>query len=1013
MPLPPVGSTPSYSVTSGPLTPYDGTQVESFDAGDTLDLNRVGGVLYGTSVPQAMQPTGSTGNFLWAGANNPVTLQFAQAVNYYGFLWGSPDTSWGPDASQGVRLYSGSTLVGTYTVDSLGLNGTTRFVNFFAAQGQEFTRAELFSHTNFETDHHTVSTGQPVAPTYGTDLITNGSFEADDIPSGFQVRAVTGWTGITASTAELQDGIVTPNPGTGSQNIELMNGGVRQSVTTTAGKSYQLNFAYRYGNDGTAASNAFEVWFNNQKVADVNPVQGQPWQGASFTLSGTGSAANLEFRMKAGQENGEGAALDAVQLREVLGTTSASSPQTVIDFEEFTTGDQNSSILTSKGYTFKNRLANFDDTMLVVAAGYPSKVLHANNWSDNTTLTRSDGSTFDLVSFDYGPDQYSYQGDNTLSDAVVTGTFANGTTLTTTFSDSLAQTGPTGQKTMATLSLNWTNLTAVKIDWAPGTSPAYGTLDNFRLGSAAQPPTLSAPSAFTVVEDMASPLVFTGTPFSDSDSATLTVTLAVADGSIFGQAATGIAIGGTGTARTFTGSVADLNAYFTTAGRINYTTAPNNTVARTLTTRVTDGVSTTTATSTLQITPVNDAPTVRAPTSFSVLGNTPSPLFYSGTPFGDIDSGILTVTLSVADGTISGAAASGITVGGTATARTFTGSIANLNAYFTTSGRITYTTAQDNTASRTLTTRVSDGFLSDSATSTILITPWQPDDRRTAPAPITASGAPRAKPAGLMTFDRSIGPLSVDGSRPTETFEPTDARILATRGGIPVGPTSGTFPGTYASLDAAQHVMVVAASAFRPQAREMTVDLTGRPTTSFGFQWNTAQADNTVEMYAGTKLLGRYTPAEVFADAPAGSTPSAYVTFRTVDGTLISHAVFSSASPFEVDNLSTDGDLGRTFLPKPGSRAARSVYTRFDTTALGPPPAASATAPAIYRPTLMLADHRARPVPDPATTSTLGSDIVVTEPEIQTRARLAGSYAALAGGLASSQELSQLLGMRL
>jgi hypothetical protein len=39
----------------------------------------------------------------------------------------------------------------------------------------------------------------------------------------------------------------------------------------------------------------------------------------------------------------------------------------------------------------------------------------------------------------------------------------------------------------------------------------------------------------------------------------------------------------------------------------------------------------------------------------------------------------------------------------------------------------------------------------------------------------------------------------------------------------------------------------------------MSVDLTGRPTTSFGFQWNTARADNTVEMYAGTKLLGRYT----------------------------------------------------------------------------------------------------------------------------------------------------------
>ena len=279
---------------------------------------------------------------------------------------------------------------------------------------------------------------------------------------------------------------------------------------------------------------------------------------------------------------------------------------------------------------------------------------------------------------------------------------------------------------------------------------------------------------------------------------------------------------------------------------------------------------------------------------------------------------------------------------------------------------------------------------------------------------LSTSTTARSGPAGPVTFERSLGPMSVDPTRPTETFEPAESRSLPVRGGIPVGPTSGVFPGTYAALDSNQHVMVVAASPFRPQAREMSVDLTGQPTTSFGFQWNAARADNTVEMYAGTKLLGRYTPTEVFADAPTGTTPSAYVTFRTVDGTPITRAVFSSGSPFEVDNLSTDGQPTRLATSDAALRSARSVYTRFDSTAQGPSPITAAAAAQLYRPTVMMADRRAAPL-DGATSApaATGNDIVITEPEIQTRARMMNTYTALAGGLSDAQSVAMLLGMRL
>ena len=61
-----------------------------------------------------------------------------------------------------------------------------------------------------------------------------------------------------------------------------------------------------------------------------------------------------------------------------------------------------------------------------------------------------------------------------------------------------------------------------------------------------------------------------------------------------------------------------------------------------------------------------------------------------------VEVALLTVTLTVADGTITGNVGSGITVGGTPTARTFAGSTTDLNTYFTTAGKITYTTALDN-----------------------------------------------------------------------------------------------------------------------------------------------------------------------------------------------------------------------------------------------------------------------------------------------------------------------------
>src|SRR4030095_6999042 len=104
---------------------------------------------------------------------------------------------------------------------------------------------------------------------------------------------------------------------------------------------------------------------------------------------------------------------------------------------------------------------------------------------------------------------------------------------------------------------------------------------------------------------------------------------------------------------------------------------------------------------TVNVTAVNDAPTLSARAPSTVREDVAGNLTYTGTPFADVDSGSLTVTLSIADGAINATTGGGVTVGGTGTARTFTGTTAALNTFFTTAGNITYKGATHNTGART------------------------------------------------------------------------------------------------------------------------------------------------------------------------------------------------------------------------------------------------------------------------------------------------------------------------
>jgi len=131
------------------------------------------------------------------------------------------------------------------------------------------------------------------------------------------------------------------------------------------------------------------------------------------------------------------------------------------------------------------------------------------------------------------------------------------------------------------------------------------------------------------------------------------------------------------------------------------------TVSATSTEAANGDTATTTAALFVAVVPVNDAPTVAAPGVIDVVEDVASPLL--GISFGDVDvpAGPVTATFTVAQGTLSATAGSGVTVGCTATAFTLTGTLADLNAFLA-AGGLRYTTVLDGNAPVAFTASLND-----------------------------------------------------------------------------------------------------------------------------------------------------------------------------------------------------------------------------------------------------------------------------------------------------------------
>ncbi len=225
-------------------------------------------------------------------------------------------------------------------------------------------------------------------------------------------------------------------------------------------------------------------------------------------------------------------------------------------------------------------------------------------------------------------------------------------------------------------------------------------------------PTITAPASYSGTEDQT--LTINGTSFADSDagSGSLTATFSVPSGAVTASASSGVTIGGSGSARTLAGTLASINGLLS-AGRLSYAPVVNANGTINLSIAINDNGNTGGAAQSasrsvpMNIAAVNDAPTASVPASVALSEDQSSAIAGINVADVDVGAGNLQLSFGVPAGSIAATGNPLITVGGSATARTITGTPGNLNGFIATGG-VTYAGAANANGTVTLTVSVND-----------------------------------------------------------------------------------------------------------------------------------------------------------------------------------------------------------------------------------------------------------------------------------------------------------------
>jgi hypothetical protein len=172
-------------------------------------------------------------------------------------------------------------------------------------------------------------------PVSGANLLVNGSFEASPVAANrwANFSSIPGWTSLTDGTIELWNNLnnVQATDGVNFGELDYLGArdGLYQTVTTSAGQSYDLSFDARSRPGFTSATTTMEVLWNDSVVATVPPRS--DWNTYNFAVTGTGGQDRLTFREAAGQSaDGLGALYDNVRLVPVASGSVSSVQQNAV-----------------------------------------------------------------------------------------------------------------------------------------------------------------------------------------------------------------------------------------------------------------------------------------------------------------------------------------------------------------------------------------------------------------------------------------------------------------------------------------------------------------------------------------------------------------------------------------------------------------------------------------------------------------------------------------------------------
>jgi hypothetical protein len=752
---------------TAPTTDYSATEQVNLSLKNTgLSVNDVDG---GSGIETVTLSTGE-GNLTGAAGNSGISIVSGNGTSTLVIS--------GTIAQLNAFLQAGGTSTLVYNDNTDTPSASTTLTLAINDNGNTGTGGALTASASATIDITAVNDA-PVSTMPSTHYSATEQTSLNLKNTGMSVNDVDSLGGSETATLSVTEGTLTVTAGTSGASVS----GSGTSSVTINGTIAQIN-----------------ALLNTDSTSTISYIDGSDNPSASATLTlaindnghtGTGGAQT-------------GSASSTIDITAVNDAPTASAPST-----HYSATEQVNLSLKNTGLAVND--------------------VDANAGIETVTLSTGEGSLTGAA----GNSGISIVSGNGTSSLVISGTIAQlnaflqaGGTSTLVYNDN---TDTPSASTTLTLSINDNGNTGTG---GPLTASASATIDITAVNDA---PVSTVPSThYSATEQTSLDLKNTGMSVNDVDSlgGTETATLSVSEGTLTLTAGTsGAIVTGSGTSSvTINGTLAQINALLNTDGTstVSYIDATNNpSASATLTLAINDngntgtgGAMTGSASTTIDITAVNNAPTASAPsTDYSATEQVNLNLKGTGLSVNDVDgnSGSETVTLSVGEGILTGTSGdSGVGISGNGTGSlTVTGTISQLNAFLSAGGTSTLV-YNDNTdtpsASTTLSLSINDnghtgtgGALTANASATIDITAV--NDAPVASVPNTPYGVLEQtsldlKNTGLLVSD-------VDGGSGTETAtlsvtEGTLTVTAGTSGAIVSGSGSSTvtISGTTAQIDA-------------------------------------------------------------------------------------------------------------------------------------------------------------------------------------------------------------------